>query len=41
MKKIVLLLMLAISVISITIPAWATDRFGSGEVIYEDPAPPK
>ena len=41
MRKMILLLVLAISVISVTIPAWATVGSGPGDVVYEDPAPPK
>jgi hypothetical protein len=41
MKKMIALLVLAISVISVAIPAWATVRTGFGGVVYEDPAPPK
>jgi hypothetical protein len=41
MKKMLVLLMLAVSVVSVTIPAWATVRTGFGDVVYEDPAPPK
>jgi|GEM_PF-4335153 len=41
MKKMILLLVLAVSVISVTISAGATSWTGPGDVVYEDPSPPK
>jgi hypothetical protein len=35
------LFVLLVSVISATIPAWATGWTGTGEVVYETPEPPK
>ena len=37
----IVLFVLMVSVISVSIPAWATGWTGTGEVVYEDPAPPK
>jgi hypothetical protein len=41
MKKLILLIMLAVCVISASAPAWADGRIFKGDVVYEDPSPPK
>jgi hypothetical protein len=41
MKKLILLMILALSLVNVTIPAWGTGHLNSGDVVYEDPAPPK
>jgi hypothetical protein len=41
MKKLILLIVLAVCVISASVPAWADGRTVKGDVVYEDPAPPK
>lgn len=40
MKKLILLMILALSLVYLTIPAWGAGHI-SGDGIYEDPAPPK
>jgi hypothetical protein len=41
MRKMILVFVLALCVFSAAVPAWATQWPGPGDVVYEDPAPPK
>lgn len=40
MKKLILLIILALSLVNVTIPAWGAGHM-PGDVVYEEPAPPK
>lgn len=41
MKKLILLTILVLSLVNVTISAWGAGHVNTGEVVYEDPAPPK
>jgi|WetSurMetagenome_2_1015567.scaffolds.fasta_scaffold169764_2 hypothetical protein len=41
MKKLIVLLILALSLVNVAIPAWGAGHTNPGDVVYEDPAPPK
>lgn len=41
MKKLILLMILALSLVYVAIPAWGAGHVNTGDVVYEDPAPPK
>jgi hypothetical protein len=41
MKKLILLMILALSLVNVAIPAWGAGHVNSGDVVYENPEPPK
>lgn len=41
MKKLILLMILVLSLVNVTIPVWGAGHVNTGDVVYEDPAPPK